>query len=368
MRGPSIVGDIYQIPYPGSGDGPSPINPGNFGLSGPGTSSIPWQPTGTGGPLGKVANFLNRGIPSSDHGHVTLKSHDFVQHQYLLPPTSDGASRKLMRGMLTFAIREMDKDDNSTMIYSLSMINQLARDQWNDFVLDTSPTSAYYDAEKRQFLEWMKKYGDNGLINYDKYVRSGSKGQYGKDATTMSELAQFHTMAIQDGYCYLTLYGFLRKVNWHGCVMNTNQSEGIHMYDDTDSYMHYVQANVGLAKRMLVGQCFGSSDEITTGSKTWITLTRQLCGGSGQYGCFVLTPGGSKMDVRPRHLAYVDESGARVTGHFWYVGTVIEPANWSPQKGSIDAANNVGSHTDANDALNAFGGLPTCYVAMGFNN
>ena len=359
MRGPSIANNVFGAPFPSTG-GP------DFGyVSGPNVPFSEWEPTGTGGPLGAMAAFTSNGIPPSSHGHVTLKSHDFVQHQYLLPPTSDGANRKLMRGMLTFVIREMDKCDNSTLVYSLAMINQLSKDQWSDFVLATTQ-GQYFDPEKNRFLGYMQKYGDNGLISYHKAVeRNDVSGRY-TDAIR-GELADFHKLATQDGFCYLTLFGFLQKVNYHGCVMNTNQGESLEVLNDTDSYQHYVQANLGLAKRMLVAQVFGTSQNITTGSRTWIVLKREYCH-NGKYGPFILYPGGSKEWTRPRDLNYVDEAGCVVAGHYWKVGTVIEPANWSPQYGSVQAANNTGSMTDSSDAYAAHGTLPTCYVAMGFNN
>lgn len=363
VRGPSAFGDVYSVPYPSYGSSASPMGPGNFGVGGPGTPAIGWEPRGEGGPLGALQQFTRNGVPPVSHGHVTLKSFDFISQQYMLPPTSDHANQMLKRGMLTFVVREFDKEDHSTLVYPLFMLNQIARDQWTDFVMATSPNRN--DVDAMEFLEWMQRYGDKGLIDFAHAKKRGDTGKY-TDATERDELNRFLQRAEEDGYCYLTLYGFLHKINSHGACINTNLGAGLETMDDTSAHQHYVQANLGLAKRIQLSQVFGPADQVTMGSRLWIVLKREYCG-QGKYGCFLLYPGASPIDTRPKQCSYIDESGALVHGHVFNVGTVLEPADRSPQIASIEAANNTGTSTTVEDAYRAHGSVPTFYANMGFS-
>jgi len=364
VRGPSAFGDVYSVPYPSYGSDASPTGPGNFGIGGPNVPAIGWEPRGTGGPLGAAQQFVRNGIPPVSHGHVTLKSFDFISQQYLLPPTSDQANQMFKRGMLSFVVREFDKEENSTLTYPLFMINQIARDQWNDFVLATSPNRN--DPDAIEFLTFMQRYGDKGLIDFAAAKRRGDTRKYDGTPEVRRELNLFMQRAEEDGYCYLTLYGFLRKVNSHGACINTNLGAGLETIDDTRAHQHYVQANLGLAKRIQLSQVFGPADQVTMGSRLWIVLKRKHCG-AGKYGPFVLYPGASPVDTRPKDCSYIDESGGLVHGHVYNIGTVLEPADRSPQIASIEAANNTGSSTNVEDAYNAHGQVPTFYANMGFS-
>jgi len=46
-----------------------------------------------------------------------------------------------------------------------------------------------------------------------------------------------------------------------------NRAVGLEAVDQTAQHDHYVQVNVGIGKRVRCAQFFGTSDEITTGSK-----------------------------------------------------------------------------------------------------
>lgn len=361
MSRSSVGGDILTTSIPNPGNDFDANAPGNFGISDPSINSVDFGP---GGSIRSIARFAGKGIPPKSHGSIALKSWEFLQYQYLTPPTNDNANMYLKSGMLAFTIREKDCDDGATLTYPLFLLNQLMRDQWNDFVQATSPPSN--DPEMLEFLGWLQKYGEQGLLSYHKAEKNGDLKKY-DDAGIRDELHQFRERAMQDGYCYLTQFGILNKINWSGVVINTNRAESLDTLDDTVNTRHYSQANMGLAKRLLTAQCFGPADHITTGSTCWIALKRELCH-NGKYGCYVLYPGGSKLRKAPlpHELRYVDERGDLCTGFVWTVGTVIDPAKGSPQPAALEAANNTGYYTSPDASSQMFATLPTMYLAVGY--
>lgn len=362
VRGPAPANDIYGVSFPSYG------SDSIGGIGGPGLPGMAWDPSGDDTPLGQVYRFVRGGIPESSHGHVTLKSFDFVSQQYMLPPLSDGTSERIKRGMPTFAVREFDKEDGSTIIAPHFVLNQWSRDQWQDFVRVTSINSPYQDQEKLQFLNLMRKYGDNVLVSFAREKRNnGESGLYKSNSQSYQELSDFLRLSEQDGYCYLTKHGWTNHVNYHGAAINTNIGAGLETMDHTEAELHYVQANIGLAKRIQMGQCFGTSQEVTMGSRLWIELRRERCPYGG-YGAFQLYPGASNRETHPSNNYYVDERGCQVQGILYNVGTVLEPANSSPQQGLLEAANNnreMGSSIE--NAQEMFALLPTFYVNMGFS-
>lgn len=367
VRGPAVASDIYNVPYPNYGLVAPANAPGDMGASQLyGTPGREWNPRGEGGPLSGIASAFQYGRHPKEHGHVTFKSFDFVSMQYMTAPTSDNANLMIKRGMPCFVIREFDKEDGSQLIYPVFMLNQLSKDQWHDFVMKTDPNGPYQDAEMLEFLGWMRKYGDDELCAFASAKESGDMTRFQKASEEkLMELSAYMTRAEQPGYCYLTKYGWSTKVNWLGANINTNIGAGLESVDMTEKEAHYVQANQGLAKRILMGQCFGSAQEVTMGSTLWIVLKRNYCH-NGKYGAFMLFPGASNRESRPRNTIYVDEKGKQVHGIVYNVGTVLEPANRGPQKSIREAANNTSEYGTVDDAFNAFADLPTFYVNMGF--
>jgi len=377
VRGPSIAGDVYDVPYPLIGVDAPANAPGDMGaaaLYGP--PGVSWDPRGLGGNMSEIMNYAQNGIAPRSHGHVTLKSFDFVSMQYMCAPTSDRASLMIKRGMPCFIIREFDKEDHSSLIYPLSMLNQISKEQWRDFVLATDPNSPMQDTEKLRFLAWMRKYGDDELCEYAHARETGDMSRYELPESASSErklhmeqslqeLAEFLDRSEQDGYCYLTKHGWSCKVNFCGANINTNLGAGLESLLNTERMAHYVHANQGFAKRILMGQCFGSSHEVTMGSTLWIVLRREYCN-NGKYGPFMLYPGASNLESDPIETRYLDEKGKNVEGIVYKVGTVLEPANRSPQKSVLEHANNTTEYGSAQDAYESFAELPTFYVNMGF--
>lgn len=375
------MGEVYSAGFPQGGVEVLPSNPGNMGIGGP---NLPGRPFDQDSNLLGISRFLGNGVPPKQHGHATLKSFDFVNQQYMMPPTTDMASRMIKPGMPCFCIRYYDKDDHSTIIYPLFMLNQLSRDQWNDFVLRIQ----YQNSDESRFLELMRKHGDMRLLKYAHAKETGDWEAFGYEPekrngedddsfqnrmnlwseiqTEMATLEEFKQMAEQDGYCYLTLYGWTHKVNFIGANINTNMGAGLEAVDQTESMMHYTQATQGLGKRVLYGQCFGESSAIHVGTKLWITLRREVCG-DGEYGCFVLYPEGSDRETGPLHAHFRDEKGLRVPALVYNVGTVLDPPNLGREVTSVDDANNTTGWGGVQAAYDAFAGLPTMFVNAGFN-
>lgn len=377
--------DIFGIsnPYAGVSAGPTSIG-------GPNVPATSWEPRGTDG---RFANSMEKwakgGNAPKEHGHISLKSVEFLQFQYMCPPVNDGSDLLIMPEMLVFTVNEMPNEEDATIILSLAKLNRIAQEQWDDFVLMTSTTAnnPHLDDEALTFYANLRYYGERGLEDYayavshnridllDKYDSAQpilSKKANDEDTQLfpyVTSLRDFWQSSTKEGFCYLTRYGWLQRVNFSGIVQNVNRAVGLEEIDTTESSQHYLSVNVALAKRVRCANVFGSSEHIKTHSTLWITLKRKRCG-KGKYGAFQLVPGGSlKLDKPLSHMRnYIDESGAICSGHVWTIGSVLEPPERSPQPTAIEQATNTGYHLGDRASYEAHASLPSFYVALGFKH
>lgn len=356
--GPQVA-DIFSVGFPEYGTS-------EIGNAGPNVPYTTWDAQSTRG----IARFTNNGQPPKSVGSIGLKTVDFISHQYLSPPVNDEADMLLMPEMLAFLVKEMDPNEGTNVVLSLPALNKIMQDQWDDFVLRStqSANNAYETTDAVNFRGWLMEYGEQGLNDY---VAARKRGD-SKMLDTMhnkTELRQFWEMSTKDGYCYLTLHGIMSRINYAGPIISTNRAHSLEDENLTGTYEHYTQVVIGLAKRVRVANMFGNAENITTGSKLWVLLTRKYCG-DGKYGAFAMIPGGCKAKWRPlsHHRNYVDEAGNEMEGHTYAVGVVIEPADRSPHEAAIEQATNTGAYINAKAAYDAHALLPTMYIAAGFRN
>jgi hypothetical protein len=373
-------GSIMSANNPYAGFAAGPTNLGTFGLSGPNVPSSTWDPSGAGSgrdQTGAMARFLNYGLPKgTKNGRISLGAFEFVSQQYCCPHMNDEADLLLMPEQPAFFVNEKitPEWDGSVLVLSVAKLNKLFNEQWQDFVRVTSDRgrNPYYDDDAAEFKDWMERYGEAGLDAYG-YAYSHENTYLLKmyDAKA-PDLRRFHERATQDGYCYLTRYGILRRISYAGIILATNRGVGLDERDQVAASEHSVTLTMALGKRTRVAQLFGTKDDITTGSRTWITLTRKPCypadGNTPGYGTFVLRPGGHKVHDYPlaSEKAYRDESGTICTGHHWMVGVVIEPAERDPQPSAIEQACNTGVQVSEKLSYEMHATLPSMYVALGF--
>jgi len=365
-------------PHAGFPAGPTP---GNFGIGGPTVPYTEWMPRGSTVNQTSPAAWANYGQPPVTQGSISLKSVDFLQHTYLCPPINDGVGQKLMPDMPVFALRAADQDEDTTIVMSIAKINKLMLEEWEEFLRDAEPVAGQPPSDAQKFQRYLSTYGERGLEDFA-YRRShastsvdpaNNKEHLKADAE--ADLEDFFTLATSNGFCYLTRYGILQKLNWLGIVINTNRAIGLETEDDTDMRDHYTQINVGLGKRLRCANVWGSAHEITTGSNVWIKLTRRFCPGEKakknyNFGAFQLVPGGSRERSHPlaRETMYYDEAGMLCQGHVWRVGVVIEPGEQDPSAAARENANGTGHIINKHVAYEAHGSLPTLYLAVGFNH
>lgn len=342
--------------------------PGNFGITGPGISSYNGE-----NPQGAAA-FLNYGLPPKNYGSIALKSVDFIQYQYLIPPIEyDDTDTLIAAGMPVFVTRTQDPNENTTILMTVSRINALAQQQWDEFVLRTAtpagdPTrNPHFDADFFRFYTMLRDHGESALEAYEYALNK--KMKHVTDAMG-PDIAKFHQMATTcDDFCYLTRLGFWKRINFSGIVINTTHVDGIQTPEEMGAAAHYLVVNVGLAKRVRADNCYGCKEDTPVGAKVWILLTRKYCG-EGKYGAFVLQPRATgSHDYPPASwTSYTDESGARRPGHHYHVGVIIEPPERSPLPTQIELANNTGHFQNQRMAYEAHTTLGACYIAVGFKN
>jgi hypothetical protein len=380
--------DIFGIPIPGG----NPVGPGNMsmGIGGPNVPRVTWEPRGASGK--GPASFLRYGVPPKSHGSISLKSVEFIPYQYMCPPLNDSADLLLMPEMPCFTVNELDPEEDSTVVLSLAKLNKLFQDQYNDFVnardpgmngTSAAPTNPLFSDDAFAFHQWLKEYGERGLDDYAYAESHNQQDRLRKMDAEAPDLKRFWQLATSSEFCWLTRYGILKRISFSGIIINTNRAIGLEAVDQTENHEHYVQVNVGIGKRVRCAQVFGMNDEITTGSKVWILLTRKQLADKS-YGAFKLQPSGSKKLDYPlaHHMTYVDDAGMTCTGYHWKVGkcpnrwpplpsyfrfpgVVIEPADKNPQPFSLEQANNTGLHISERVSYEAHGTLPSLYLAVG---
>lgn len=353
--------------------------PGNFGITQVPAPGFQWAPTGANTDVAGAARALDNGEPPLESTVVTLDSFEHISYQYLAPSSlGDGSDLLIMSRMLVFIAKEHNLDDESTVCIPLHKLNKLSQQQWNDFVRDTTGDATinpYYNPEKALFKRCLELLGEHTLEAYAHQRHKGDPYNLCERFETNAlrfkgcDLRQFFTLSTQPGYCYLTRYGWLSRVSWGGPVVNTNHAESLMQQDDTPQREHYLQINVGYAKRIECAQNFGPNDEIMAGSRLWITLTRKPCP-EGKFGAFVLRPGGSKVRDHPSNSdrCYLDESGRLCRGYVWKVGIVTQAAQEAPSVTAQERANCTGEAQDELLAYQMHAGLPSMWIACGYKH
>ena len=312
-----------------------------------------------------------------DIGSIALKSWEQLTYVYLCPPTLDGSELQLMPEQLCFTVNELDIDAGTTLVLSLPKLNKLMQEQWDDFVLHTTP-GIHGDLDAVEFLEALRTYGESTLEQYhnarkhsdldngalEKRIVANATGK-----ATMS-LPDFYAKSMEPGYCYLTKHGILSRLNFAGVIVNTNHAVTLQELDRTEYTDHYTQVNVAYAKRTRVGNVFGTADKIMGGSKLWLELTRKRCRGTGKFGAFVIKPNGDRARSRARKqdITYITEAGEQREGYCWLVGKVIEPSLENPQPFSMENANGTGYSVSERTAHEVFATIPSMYVALAFGH
>ncbi len=374
--------DIFGVPNPHAGNS---VGPGNrtMGLGGPGVPMTVWEPRGADGRFqSQPAKFLDYGVAPKEHGHIDLSTAP-ITYQYLCPPLNDRADLLLMPDMPVFSVNQLDPEESSNILLSLSKVNCLMQNQHDDFELfsqpgvngtEATPTNPQFDFEHWEFRQWLEKYGESGLEAYAYAISHGQAERVAKmDAGTGGDLKRFWQRSVLSEFCWLTSYGILKRISFLGIIVTTNHAVGLETMDQTAASDHYTQVTVGIGKRVRCAQLFGTNDNITTGSNVWISLSRKFLGvgrhdGVAKYGAFQLRPGGSKKVDYPlsHETSYVDQAGQIQKGHTWKVGVVIEPAAGSPQAYAVESANNTGYAVSERNAYDAHGTIPTLYLAVGY--
>lgn len=367
--------EINAVRNTSAGWSVGPTDSGTLGVNQVPSPGFAWAPTGANSDVGGAAGSLNNGEFPLDSTVMTLDSWEHISYQYLAPSSlGDGSDLLIMQRMLVFIVKEHNLDDESTVCIPLHKLNKLAQQQWNDFVRDTTGDAGnnpYFSPEKAEFKMWLERLGEHSLEAYAQQRHRGDPlGLCAKfEAQTNGAIREFYNRAKQPGYCYLTRYGWLSRVSWGGPVVNTNRAESLMQQDDTFQREHYLQINVGFAKRIECAQQFGHNDDIMAGSRLWITLTRKPCP-QGKFGAFVLRPGGSKVRDHPsnKERCYLDESGRLCRGHVWKVGIVTQAAQHAPSVTSQERANCTGEMQDETLAYEMHAGLPSMWIACGYKH
>lgn len=363
MANPALP-DIYSVGRYAEGQWFSDFN----SIQGPNVPSTTWEPSV--GPMGEVvtealARWTNGGIPPKSSMGVDIKAFDFIQRQYMCSPYHDESNRLIMPEMLCFTVNYFDPHTGSVQVLTLSKVNQILHEHWEEFEETSVPGSYNFVPRNGKFRDYLVKYGESGLENFHYADRNGRAEEfYGDEASKMRE---FREMALEDDYHWLTKFGILRHISFAGSVINTTRAVGLETMDNTAHTDHYTQVNVCLAKRGRVANVFGPASRIKTGSKLWMVLRRKPRP-DGTSGAFHIVPWGSHIQDYPlaAQLEFRDLDGNMVRGHYWRVGVVLRGADDSPAEVSMQKASNLGLYCSERAAYEAHGTLPTLYVALGF--
>ena len=362
------MAEIYSVgTNPGWGSTPGPGLYGNMGVGGPGLPGIEWAPRGANSALGAALAAMNGGLPPTQHGHIQLKSHDFISQQYLTPPWGDESEKYIMPDMLCFtlgATRSAGSDEapNCTVVLTLAALNQLLDSQWNE--LQGYSYGNGGDAESLQFHKYLTTIGEGWLETYHvERERGGERFAYMIEKGKFPDgIDTFYQLARKDFYCWHTRFGILSRVNFCGSVMNVNRGTSLEGYQNVAQSQHFTQVVVGIAKRVRTYNVFGDQEHVDTGSKVWLTLTRK------PNGAYCVVPGGSAYDWPTiAQRSYKDASGRDMVGWVWRVGVVATPPTSYSAHSACAKAANLGWHVNEREAYEFSATLPTMYVNMGYS-
>lgn len=321
------------------------------------------------------------GLPSSmdPHANIELEGHVTLTGSYVSPPMPDMGDLLLASGMPSFAVREkIDIEEDGitglTLIASLPQVNKLLADQWADHKRQSSGTentNPYYDEDHAVFRRYQMQYGEAALEAYAVAFKDKNRHLLARYTSGNPDIADYFQKSTEDGFCYLTTYGILQKLNFLGVILSTNRADS--GYDNESAGLRDGFTSVGMAvgQRAECAQLFGPNSEAVVGSPVYLTLTRHKCGPDfkpGTFGRFVVIPRASAtLPYLPAQCTtYLDESGRMCRGHVWMVGTVTFPAEKEPSKEAQElACGRGGSMITPQRAFDAQGFLPTFYLALG---
>jgi hypothetical protein len=356
---------IYGFPDPAAG---TPMGPtGNFGIGMPNL--------GFDGPInGQTYGF---GLPSSmdPHNNIELEGHVTIPASYVCPPLPGLGDLLLAPLIPAFAIKEKleyeDQNHGLTLVVSLPQVNKLMRDQWNDFVLNSTGTEAsnpYYDTRSAKFRVYMREFGESLLNAYGNATTHKDKWLLNKHYGPV--LKDFFDMSTEDGFCFLTDYGILQKINFLGIILSTNRADSGYDNETAASSDGFTSLAMAIGKRAECLQLFGPNTQAVKGSTACLGLTRAKCGPEyedGTFGRFMIVPLASAThDYMPKRCtAYADEAGRMRPGHVWKLGTITEPATREPALAAQELAVGAVQDVSAQRSFDAQGMLPSCYLALG---
>jgi hypothetical protein len=114
---------------------------------------------------------MGYGIPPATHGHIQLKSHDFISQQYLTPPWGDESEKYIMPDMLCFTLganrsTASDEAPNATVVLTLAALNGLLDSEWNNFLQEAKEGPGIKDPMSEKFYGYLKKFGEDMLEAY----------------------------------------------------------------------------------------------------------------------------------------------------------------------------------------------------------
>ena len=164
------LADIYSVGTPGWGSTPAP-GASALGIDGPRLPGIEWEPRGANTPLGSALAAMGYGIPPATHGHIQLKSHDFISQQYLTPPWGDESEKYIMPDMLCFTLganrsAASDEAPNATVVLTLAALNGLLDSEWNNFLQEAKEGPGIKDPMSEKFYGYLKNFGEDMLEAY----------------------------------------------------------------------------------------------------------------------------------------------------------------------------------------------------------
>lgn len=337
------------------------------GIKGPNIGNLPWTAQG-----GKPFS----GEPNASNMTTSLGAFDFIQKTFVVPPYHDESNQMMMPEELCWTVNYADATTGSVTVLTLKKVNQTLHEEWQLLERSKSANTPESNPQSAKFYGYLKKFGEDGLNAYERARVNGRLDELKKrmDADTtdpeknFGDLANFHRLATEEDYHWLTEFGLIRHITFAGAIINTNRAIGLETMDRTRYTDHYTVVNVCLAKRAAVANVFGTLSDIKTGSKLWCTLKRKMKP-NGEPGELMIVPGGSHLRDYPSaaELEYNDiKPGSVVRGHFWRVGVVLRQADSSPATVSIQRAANLGLYCNERSAYEAHGTLPTMWVALGF--
>lgn len=300
-----------------------------------------------------VQKVVDMSAPPEDVETMNRPSNPTVAFSYSILPWADGTHTKIQEWMYLFIQQYVDKDKKVVNMIPFWKLNLESYGHHYAHKNSSSKT-----AEQTKFDGFMKEYGEEALLAYDRmpFIFSG------KEATDMEE---YKRLALKPEFRLLQKYGQLNTWRHIGTCISKQEATGafshLNHLDDTE---HITNVGVAVAGGYGPGlNIFGGRQVVGQGTKLYL-IGRRATLPNGDAGPFRYEPYASReREYPPYHLTHYKDDSKRICESIViFIGTCKSNKERDPSPNQIKLA--MGYTGDAQSCYEACGFLPKIDILL----